>query len=1064
MSSICPSCGRESPPEFRHCGFCGAALAVTPVERRKLATLVFCDLSGSTALGESIDPEATRSLMLSYFGEMRAALERHGGTVEKFVGDAVLAVFGVPEAHEDDALRACRAAIEMQARLAALNERFERQLGRRIALRIGVNTGEVVAGDASSRETFVTGDPVNVAARLEQAARPGEVLLGERTYQLVHRAVDAERVESLQVKGKSEPIAAYRLLGASEVGLVPRGSSTPFAGREEQLQVLEREFERVVADGACRLVTITGEPGVGKSRLTAELVARVGAGARVVRGRCLPYGEGITFWPIGEIVRELAGVHEDHSRGEARELLEARVAAAPNARVVAAKIAQLLGLAEGTATAPETEWAIRHFLRACALDQPLVVVVDDIHWAEPTLLGLLAALPAAITDAPILVLCLARPELLEQVPSWDVAIRLEPLGGRDIDGLLESLLGPSPPAVRARLADASAGNPLFAEELVAMLVDDGTLRLSDEGCSVVGDLEALQLPASLHALLSARLDRLDAEARATLTCGAVEGEVFHSGAVAELADTAAHGTIPAHLQRLVDRDLVRAATASFVGETAFRFKHMLVRDAAYRETAKRIRATLHEQFARWLERMAGDRVTEYEEVLGYHLEQSYRYRAELGALDGAARTIGANAAARLAAAGRRAFARGDVAAASNLLGRAAALVPESSAERIEILLQLVEPLAVSGTVSRAREVADEAVRTAEQLDDERLLTRAGIEQTWLRVYAEGERPEVSTLPQLEHSIGVFERAGDDSAIARACEVEAMVHYYYGRLSDAASASERGFVHAERARDAQQEGNHRLVRTVSAQWGFTPLDRVEEMLVSDLDWAREHGSLGVEAKTTLRLALVRTARGDPGEGERLFARGLASAGELGMSIWAASFVGCWIWGLTDDPAVAEPRLQASYDALEAAGRRNVLSTVATIFAECRYRQARYDEADALLDVAAGAGADDDFVTQVRLRAGRAKLHARRGELATADAEARAAVELAERTEYVDLRGDGLLALGEVLRLAGREEEATAAIAAAHALWQAKGNVVWAARAQLLLADVYGAALVRGARDE
>src|SRR5581483_5935519 len=340
-----------------------------------------------------------------------------------------------------------RAAIEMQARLAALNERFERQLGRRIALRIGVNTGEVVAGDASSRETFVTGDPVNVAARLEQAARPGEVLLGERTYQLVHRAVDAERVESLQVKGKSEPIAAYRLLGASEVGLVPRGSSTPFAGREEQLQVLEREFERVVADGACRLVTITGEPGVGKSRLTAELVARVGAGARVVRGRCLPYGEGITFWPIGEIVRELAGVHEDHSRGEARELLEARVAAAPNARVVAAKIAQLLGLTEGTATAPETEWAIRHFLRACALDQPLVVVVDDIHWAEPTLLGLLAALPAAITDAPILVLCLARPELLEQVPSWDVAIRLEPLGGRDIDGLLESLLGPSPPAV-----------------------------------------------------------------------------------------------------------------------------------------------------------------------------------------------------------------------------------------------------------------------------------------------------------------------------------------------------------------------------------------------------------------------------------------------------------------------------------------------------------------------------------------------------------------------------------------------------------------------------------------
>jgi class 3 adenylate cyclase/tetratricopeptide (TPR) repeat protein len=1027
-------------------------LVPAAVERRKLATLVFCDLSGSTALGEQVDPETVRSLMLSYFHEMRGALERHGGTVEKFVGDAVLAVFGVPEAHEDDALRACRAALEMQARLAALNEQFERRVGKPIALRIGVNTGEVVAGDPSSRETFVTGDAVNVAARLEQAAGSGEVLLGERTYRLVRGAVEAELVPPLDAKGKSEPVAAYRLLQVNNVGPVPRRAGTPFAGREDQLQLLERELEAVVGRRQCRLVTVVGEPGVGKSRLTAEFVARVGARARVVRGRCLSYGEGITFWAIGEIVRELAGIHDEHSVAQARALVEAHVKGGPNVRVVAAKIAQLLGLAEGSATAPETEWAIRHFLRAQAQKRPLVVIVDDIHWAEATLLGLLAGLPAAITDAPILLLCLARPELLEQGPNWKVAVRLEPLGERDIDALLESLLPSSPPGVRGRLAQTSAGNPLFAEELVAMLLDEDVLRLAGGVCTLAGDLDALALPTSLQALLSARLDRLDGEARATLARGAVEGEVFHSGAVVELSDPAWRPAVPGDLQRLADKDLVRSADASFVGETAYRFKHILVRDTAYQETAKTLRATLHEQFADWLERMAGERVTEHEEILGYHLEQSHQYRAELGVVDDEVRNLGERAASRLAAAGRRAIARGDVGAAANLLGRAAALFSAESRERIEVLLELVEPLAVAGRATEAETLAAEAIRAADHLGDERLIVRSRIEEAWLVVYTQGERSaEASTLRQVEEGIPAFERLGDDTGAARACEVVAMVHYYYGRLSEAAEASERGFRYAERARDGQQQGNHRLVRTVAAQWGFTPLDQVEAMLEDDLAWARETGSLGVEAKTTLRRAVVRVARGDPTEGEALFARGMSECSDLGMSLWAAGFVGCWIWGLTDDADLAEQRLRDSYDALADAGRRNVLSTVATIFAECLYRQARYDDADSLLDVAAEAGADDDFVTQVRLRAGRAKLLARRGNSVDADVVARDAVALAAQTEYIDLRGDSLLALGEVLQLAGRSSEGGEAMRGALTLWEAKGNVAQAGRTRALLAE-------------
>jgi class 3 adenylate cyclase/tetratricopeptide (TPR) repeat protein len=1049
----CPSCARESPEGFRHCGFCGAALATTAVERRKLATLVFCDLSGSTALGEQVDPETVRSLMLSYFHEMRAALERHGGTVEKFVGDAVLAVFGVPEAHEDDALRACRAALEMQARLAALNEQFERRVGRSIALRIGVNTGEVVAGDASSRETFVTGDPVNVAARLEQAAGPGEVLLGERTFGLVQSAVRADPVPPLDAKGKAEPVPAYRLLEVSNVGPVPRRMGTPFAGRADQLSLLEREYEAVVGERACRLVTVLGEPGVGKSRLVAEFIAQVGGGARVVRGRCLSYGEGITFWAIGEIVRELAGIRDEHSVAQAHALVEAHVAGSANGHVVAAKVAQLLGLAEGSATASETEWAIRHFLEARTDQPPLIVIVDDIHWAEPTLLGLLAGLPAGITGVPIMLLCLSRPELLELGADWQVALRLEPLGGRDIDALLDGLLGDSPPAVRARLAQTSAGNPLFAEELVAMLLDERVLRVTDGVCTLVGDLDALALPATLHALLSARLDRLDGDARATLARGAIEGEVFHSGAVVELSDPASRAAVPADLQRLADKDLVHAAAASFVGETAFRFKHVLVRDAAYREIAKSLRATLHEQFADWLEEIAGQRVTEYEEILGYHLEESYRYRVELGVLDDEIRTLGDRAASRLAAAGRRAGARGDVGAAANLLGRAAALFSAASSERIEVLLELVEPLAVAGRAAEAEAFAAEAIRAADQLGDERLTIRARIEEAWLVVHTQGERStEASTLREAEAAIPAFERLGDDTGVARASEVVAMVHYYYGRLSDAAAASERGFRYAERAADAQQQGNHRLVRTVAAQWGFTPLDRVEAMLEDDLAWARANSSLGIEAKTTLRRSVVRVARGDPAEGEALFARGMSYCSDLGMALWAAGFVGCWIWGLTDDPGIAEARLRESYDALAAAGRRNVLSTVATIFAECMYRQARYDEADDLLDVAAEAGAADDFVTQVRLRAGRAKLLARRSRVDDAEAVAREAVSLAAQTEYIDLRGDSLLALGEVLRLAGRTGEGAEAMRAALALWEAKGNVDHAVRTRSLLAKL------------
>jgi class 3 adenylate cyclase/tetratricopeptide (TPR) repeat protein len=1048
----CPSCGNELPGDFPFCPFCGAALSAPAVERRKLATLLFCDLSGSTAMGERVDAESLQDLLRSYFQEMRAAVERHGGTVEKFIGDAVMAAFGVPETHEDDALRACRAALEMQARIVGLNESLEQRFGTSIDVRIGVNTGEVVTGGEMSNETFATGDAVNVAARLEQAAAPGEVLLGEPTYRLVRGAVRVEAVEPVNAKGKSEPVRAYRLLEA-DMAPVPRSVGTPLAGREDQLRLLERELATVVTHQRSRLVTVVGEPGVGKSRLTAEFVSRLGARARVVRGTCLSYGEGITFWSIGEIVRELAGIHDDHSPAQARTMIEAHVEGVENGPVVAANLAQLLGMAEGSATSAETAWAIRQFLIAEAHSGPLLVVVEDIHWAEDTLLDLLAGLPAAIGEAPILLLCLARPELLEHRPEWEVTVRLEALGADDVDALVRSLLGEVPEAVRERLAEACAGNPLFAEELVAMLLDEGVLHVENGACTLRGDLDTLALPASLHALLGARLDRLDPEARAALERGAIEGELFHRDAILELSPPALRPSVPVVLQALIDDEIVRPEASSFGDEAGFRFKHILVRDTAYQGTAKKLRAALHAQFADWLERAAGDRVTEYEEILGHHLEQSYRYRAELGPIDDETRVLGERAGARLAAAGRRAHGRGDLGAVANLLGRAVLLLPAESRERIEVSLALVEALADFVRLAEAEALLEHAGQAALKLRDDRLTARVNVERAWLVVHAEAERSaERWVLSQAEQAIPIFERLGDDIGLARAMEVVAIVHFYFGRLSEVAAASKRGYLHAERAQNTQEQGKHRLVRMMADQWGTTPFDQTDDLLENDLAWARRTGSLGIEARAMVRLGVVRALRGDRVEGNELFARGMASCSEMGASIFAYQELGCWIWALTDDPGVAEARLRETYDVLADAGRRGVLSTVAAILAECLYRQGRDDEAADLLTEAAEQAADDDVATQVYVRTGRAKLAARRGDLVEAEALALEGVALAAETEFVDLLGDSLLALAEVQRQSGRTEAAAETVREALALWETKGNVVYAEGARTLLAGL------------
>ena len=619
---ICASCGRDNPPGAGFCNSCGAALASQAASRevRKTVTVLFCDLTGSTALGEQTDPEALRALLARYFERMKAIVEAHGGTVEKFIGDAVMAVFGVPAAHEDDALRACRAAVEMRDALPELG----------IAGRIGVNTGEVVTG---TEERLATGDAVNVAARFEQAAAPGEVLIGEPTLALVREAVAAEPVEPLTLKGKSHPVPAYRLV--SVLDAPERSHASRFVGRERELRSLAEAWERAQAQPRCELVTVVGDAGVGKSRLVSE--ALTGIAARVVRGRCLPYGEGITYWPVVEVVKQLAVLPADPA--------------------AAAAIRSVLGESEVGTSGDEIAWAFRKLLEEQA---PLVVVFDDIQWGEETFLDLVESTALLSSGAPLLLLCMARPELVERRPSWPGTLRLEPLPAEQADALIGDAVSDE---LRERIARAAGGNPLFISEMLAMAAEDGDV----------------DVPPTLKALLAARLDQLDEAERRVLERGSVEGEIFHRGGVQALAPEETQVTT--RLAALVRRQLVRPDRAQIAGDDGYRFRHLLIRDAAYDALPKAVRADLHARFADWLDEH-GQSLVERDEIVGYHLEQASRYRAQLGQPDADSAD---RAAARLTAAGNRAIDRQDYRGGAALLIAAAELVRP---HRTDVILEL----------------------------------------------------------------------------------------------------------------------------------------------------------------------------------------------------------------------------------------------------------------------------------------------------------------------------------------------------------------------------------------
>jgi predicted ATPase/class 3 adenylate cyclase len=1041
---LCAACGAENPDIARFCLACGTQLAeARPAqETRKVVTIVFSDLKGSTSLGEALDSEALREVMTRYFDAMREELEHHGGVIEKFIGDAVMAVFGLPRLHEDDALRAVRAAAGMQRALEELNGELERVYGVQLANRTGVNTGEVVAGDPSTGQRLVTGDAVNVAARLEQAAGEQEVLLGELTYRLVRDSVEVEEVEPLALKGKSEPVPAYRLVRVKDTGDVEIRRGAPLVGRERELETLEAVFEEAVATSTARLATIVADAGVGKTRLTAEFLDRIADRAVALRGRCLPYGDGITFWPLAEALKAAAGIVNEDTGDTALAKLSALTDAA--GAEVTERLAAMIGIRPEPFPMEELAWAMRRFLEHAAAERPVALVVEDVHWAEPSLLELVEQLVQAIDEAPVLVLCPARPTLLDQCPDFGngeraMRIVVEPLGDNASREMVESLLGGGAldTDVLDRVVTAAGGNPLFAEQLLRMLVDEGVLHRENGAWRAVGPLSDLHVPPTIQALLAARLDVLAAGERSVIEPASVVGYVFAEAAVAALAPPEVSPRVASELTTLARKQLVQRVDD--VDESHHRFQHIMIRDTAYDGILKRARADLHERFVAWADQVNTDRGAEFEEILGYHLEQAWTYLSELGPLDERGRAIGEDGARRLAAAGRRAFVRGDVPAAASLLGRAAALLPVHHPERLRVLPEHGEALLLTGRFDEASAVLEEAIAQAAVAPADaaratlvRLLVR-------LRTGAEGWQPE-TVEEEIRATISIFEAAGDEAGLAMAWRLLAWEAGIACRFGDAAEANRHAVEHARRAGDARQERRAAAEYAASVALGPTlvdeAIDRCEEA-IEQMGGDRQSEGIVVSV-----LAGLYAMQGAFDHARSLAAQGRALFEELGLEMAKArlGMEAASIERLAGDLDAAARELRSAYDALDAVGEKYVLSTVAGFLAQTLLEQGALEEASAVCEKSRELTTEADVATEGLWRYVRGRILARQGAHAEAEQITREALAYLAPTEAIVYQIECNVALGEALAAAGRVEEAREALEAARLLAETKGGVV------------------------
>jgi class 3 adenylate cyclase/tetratricopeptide (TPR) repeat protein len=962
---------------------------------RKLATVLFVDIVNSTSMVTGSDPEVVRRRVNQFFETVSRCVTVHGGIVEKFAGDAVLAAFGVPQAHEDDAERATRAALAMREAVSELG----------LEARIGIEAGELVVEDGDS--TFVTGEAVNLAARLQQVARPGEILVGPTAHRLAAASLVVEDAGPLELKGLDGQLRAWRVMEALDRPVRPAGPRAPLVGRETELELLANTFARTVRDERAHLFTIFGEPGVGKSRLAREFVDSLER-ASVLSGRCLPYGESVTYWPFAEMIKAAAGISDDDPLEEAFAKLR---------ECCADEVADVLGLAAGMLEALEGErspqeiaWAGREVMQSLADVQPLVLFFEDIHWAEEPLLDLVEHL-ADWVRAPLLIVCLARPELLDARPGWgggrvrSTAIELEPLSAEESELLVEKLVaqlagssGELPPALPKELLERAEGNPLFVEETIRMLVEGGSDGSSD------------RVPDTLQALIAARIDHLPAAAKTLLQRASVVGRVFWKGALAHLSPDIedADGLLDDLLQR---EFLLREPRSSISGETAFRFKHLLIREVAYAGLAKHARAQYHARFAEWLAERTGDELVE---IRAYHLDQAVEFLVEL---DGSPpEALADEAGAALVKAAKRAIAREAYTTARRLGLRAIELRPTLGARYVaaRAAWRLQDWAAVQLEMVKVR---DQAREHGERVLEALALTALG--EAMLKRSGDTARARDLVDEALELLVGQDDPVAHFDALA----VRATIAAWLSEMDESVRYMERAYAIGidARRKDLQTIAAQALAQTHIVR---LELDEAELLLTRALELAGESGSVRARVGATVAYAWFLSVKGELDAAETLLEEVRTTSGELGVEpavVVALAKLG-WIARRRGDERRAEKLLREALRMTAARGDRGLLPDMQAALAEVLADLGKVDEAERLALEAQTSAGVEDVSCRVSVATALAAVRSAQGRDREAEESYRTAISLARERHYKVLEIEPLERLVKFLRDRGRENDA------------------------------------------
>jgi DNA-binding SARP family transcriptional activator/predicted ATPase len=991
---------------------------VAPLARRPVTVLCVV-LRVASSSGSALDPETQEVVHGHSVAGLTAVLERYGGMLATSAGERLMGVFGAASVHEDDALRAARASLDARSALVTEAGIMLRH-GVSLTCRFGLATGEALVGGPGP--LGFAGDAETQAVTLAEAAEPGQILISRQTQELAAAAIETESAGPDRF-----------LLRCAHPGVRPLALrlDAPLVGRDQEMHRLEAAYALAVRDRVTVLVTVTGEAGLGKTRLVHEIAGRLGREANVLTGRCLPYGEGITFWPLREVICQAGAGHDSP------EAIEALLEGEADAAGVAERLSRALGPGnQGRSDAAEIFWAARRLLETLARPRPLLILLEDLHWAEPTFLDLVESLAVQPGRSALVLVCIARPELLEQRPAWAagaaraVSIDLTPLDEDSAATLLAALEGDQriPPLIRARILETAAGNPLYLEQLA--------VSLSEQNGSETRPV----LPPTIEALLAARLQRLGPGASSVLARAAVIGKDFGVRAVRELLPAEARGPLSRNLQTLAAKGLVQRGLPDKSPEEEYSFHHILIQQAAYRAIPKSARAELHHRYADWLEYVVWEPATQRVEILGYHLEQSVRYRSELWPGEAQPTALSRRAAAHLETAGCAAHDRGDALAAVSLLERAAALLPSEDPALARIYTSLGTASTEAGQLERARATLDHAQRIAAANGDEGQRAHARVQALLLalKVNPNWAATEITrALPELRRE---FDRSLDEPGLCRTLQLQAALDWNHSRSAAAEDAWQRAAEYARRANDRRQLTEILGWLASAALWGPTPAPEGIRRCADYLDEIGNHPS--GQAVILLHMAGLHAMQDDIETAYATLNRAKTLLDALGPTMTAAIIQpAAFIAMLAGDPATAETHLRLEYEALDRMGEKGFMATTAAKLAKAiaAQGQSRYHEATQLIAIGREAGAGEDLSTQIIGQGVGGRILADRGRYPEAEELAYSAAALAAQTDLLSERADALLDLAYVLAASGRVSEAHAAATQAHDLYQRKGNL-------------------------